>query len=158
MFRRSMSTLVLALFCASSALALSTQERRDFMDAIRPEAVRQAGQDVRFKVDHLNQDGDWVVLVGSVVGAPGKTIDWSLSPICGVELDKILWVVARRAGAAWQVKHMLICASEPPYWNLEPYGGLVWPCGVYADMKSSEGEDLEPLCRKQRSERRPARR
>lgn len=155
MFVRVIFTWALALLCAQGAWAMTAQERRDFLEAIRPEATRQAGQEVRFKVDRLNQDGDWAVLVGSVMAAPGKTLDWAQASGCDPTLDKMLWVVARRSDKGWQVKHMTICASEPPYWYLKEYGGFVWPCGVYVGLTDGDGKPLDLQCRQQRASSRP---
>ena len=63
------------------------------------------------------------------------------------ELDKMLWVVLRKSQRVWHVQHINICASEPPYWYPEQYGGLVWPCGVYAGLDDGNEETLESRCR-----------
>ncbi|HSC81872.1 MAG TPA: hypothetical protein VLC08_16045, partial [Chitinolyticbacter sp.] len=127
--------------------AVHQDERKRILDSIRPVAVREAGQPVRIKVDRLNVDGEWAVLVGSLVGQPNKVLDWNLSASCDTDLDKMLWVVLKRNKMVWSVKHIEICASEPPYWYLEQYGGFVWPCGVYAGLENGEEADLEAQCR-----------
>lgn len=143
------------LLVAVSARALEPGERRQLLDAARPVAARMAGQPVRIKVDRLNQDGDWAVLVGSLVGQPGRQIDWALSD-CHPDLDKMLWVVLRRGGGAWRVRHIEICAAEPPYWYMEQYRGEEWPCGVFAGLDRGHG-DMARACRKERAAR-PGRR
>lgn len=149
--------LLLALSLAVSAAAArepAPAERRAFLDAVRPAAAARAGQPVRIKVDSLNVDRGWAVLVGSLVSARGGEPDWRLATDCHPELDKMLWVVARQVDRQWRVEHIEICASEPPYWYMEQYGGLVWPCGVYAGLMGAEdGVTLEELCRRQRSRR-----
>jgi len=125
----------------------STAERKAFLDAIRPEAERQAGQEVLFKVDRLNFDGKWAVLVGAIVGKAGRPLDWERAVDCHPNLDKMLWVVAKRAAQSWRVHEMTICATEPPYWYLYDYVGFEWPCGVYAGLHvDGSGEDLRQRC------------
>ncbi len=132
-------------------------ERADLLDATRPVAAKLAGQPVRLRVDRLSQDSGWAILVGKLVGLPGQALNWEQTKGCHPDLDKILWVVLQKDGQAWQVKHIDICAPEPPYWYLEQYGGLVWPCGVYAGLQSSEGSDLEQQCRANSRGRRKTR-
>lgn len=153
---------LIATCCTLGAAELDAAERKALLDAARPQAAAKAGQPVRIKVDRLNVDSGWAVLVGSLVpAAPGKGagkgggIDWGLADGCHPALDKMLWVVLHKAGTAWRVKHIDICASEPPYWYMEQYGGLVWPCGVYAGLEDgSEDGPLESRCRKQQQARR----
>lgn len=145
--------LTLLLSPVSLVQAMTSKERQEFMNAIRPEAVRRAGQPVRFKVDRLNQDGDWVLMMGSVIAEPGKRIDWDLAQDCDPHLDKLLWVVAKRADSRWQVKHLFICSPEPPHWYLKQFGGFVWPCGIYKGLDDGGGQDLEEQCRHSRTGR-----
>lgn len=147
-FARCFLTLCVLLLPAAAG-ALEPGERRQLLDAARPVAAKMAGQPVRIKVDILNKDGDWAVLVGSLVGQPGKEIDWNLSD-CHADLDKMLWVVMRRSGAVWKVRHIEICASEPPYWYMEQYRGEVWPCGVFAGLDNGHG-DMAQSCRRERA-------
>lgn len=154
-----MKRLTLLLLLAATCLGLGATElpkgeRQAILDAIRPKASEEAGQAVRIKVDRLNVDGDWAVLVGSLVSASGQGMDWGLANGCHPDLDKMLWVVLQKTGGAWRVKHLDICASEPPYWYVEQYGGLVWPCGVYAGLQDGGEGTLERRCRQQ-ARRRP---
>lgn len=129
-------------------------ERAAILDAARPMASTMAGQSIRFKVDRLNVDENWAVLVGETVSATGKGIDWRLAEGCEPELDRMLWVVLNKHNSDWEVKHINICASEPPYWYLEDYGGFVWPCGVYAGLEDGRPGTMEGRCRKQRARKR----
>lgn len=162
--RKPLATFLalIAACCTLGAAELDAAERKALLDAARPPAAAKAGQPVRIKVDRLNVDSGWAVLVGSLVSpAPGKggDIDWRLADGCHPALDKMLWVVLHKAGATWRVKHIDICASEPPYWYMEQYGGLVWPCGVYAGLEDgSEDGPLESRCRKQAKQQHQARR
>ncbi len=145
-------TLCFALvMCAGAfhaAPAMPAKERRELLEAIRPEAVRQAGgQAVRFRIDRLNRDGDWAMIIGSVEGEAGRPIDWHRAGDCEPTLDKMLWVVARKEATGWRAVHLTICSPEPPYWYLEEYGGFVWPCGVYAGLHAGDGQDLASQCR-----------
>ncbi|KQV78834.1 hypothetical protein [Rhizobacter sp. Root1221] len=154
-----MKRLTLLLLLAATCLGLGATElpkgeRQSILDAIRPKASEEAGQAVRIKVDRLNVDGGWAVLVGGLVSASGKGMDWGLANGCHPDLDKMLWVVLQKTGGAWRVKHLDICASEPPYWYMEQYGGLVWPCGVYAGLGEGSEGTLERQCRQQ-ARRRP---
>ena len=150
MMRRLLSSLALSLVClALGAKELRPTERQSILGAIRPTASRMAGQPVRIKIDRLNVDRGWAVLVGSLASTTGRGIDWSLAADCAPALDKMLWVVLQKSNGAWRVKHIEICAPEPPYWNLEQYGGLVWPCGVYSGLETGEDETLEDRCRSQ---------
>lgn len=142
-----------ALSVATAATAKEPSERQRILDAARPRAATAAGQPVRIKVDKLNVDSGWAVLVGELIGAPGKAIDWNKAAGCEADLDKMLWVVLRERDAAWRVEHIEICASEPPYWYLEGYGGFVWPCGVYKGLDAPDGENLEAQCRLERKTR-----
>lgn len=42
-------------------------------------------------------------------------------------------------------------AAGTPYGSLGQYGGMVWPCGVYAGRDGSDGRALDGGCRKQRA-------
>ena len=122
------------VFFCSPALALSADERKAFLDAIRPHAEKRAGQPVRFKVGTLNVDGDWALLVGELRGPSGRPIDWSLAPGCNSDLDKGLWVVARRRAQIWQIREMEICMPEPVWWAYDERSVLGKPCGIYANL------------------------
>jgi hypothetical protein len=132
---------------AMPALAMSNEERKAFLDAIRPQAAQRAGQAVRFKVDHLNQDGDWAVLVGSLLAEEGKQMDWHKAKDCEPELDKLLWVVAQHTPTGWRVQQMDICATEPPYWQLKPRTDFARPCGIYANLPTTTQDTAEQQCR-----------
>jgi hypothetical protein len=149
-FRAVAIASVAMIATALPASAKEPSERQRILDAARPRAATAAGQPVRIKVDKLNVDGGWAVLVGELVGAPGKAIDWNKAAGCEADLDKMLWVVLRERDAAWRVEHIEICASEPPYWYLEGYGGFVWPCGVYRALDGPDGASLEAQCRLER--------
>lgn len=131
---------------ASHAQAARPVERQAVLDAVRPVAARMAGVPVRIKVDVLNVDADWALLVGELRAPSGRELNWNRTA-CAGDLDKMLWVVLNKSNSIWTVKHIDICAPEPPHWYLDPFGGLIWPCGVYAGLQSSEGESLEALCR-----------
>lgn len=146
---RLLKFVCLLVFTVSQACAMDQIERSLLLDAVRPVAAKLADQSVRIKVDHLNSDRGWAVLVGKLMGGPGKTIDWKKAEGCEADLDRMLWVVLNKKNDRWRVKHIEICASEPPYWYLEQYGGFVWPCGVYAGLNASGGELLDKECRLQ---------
>ena len=146
-----MRGLLLALASSVACLNLGATElwqaeRQSILGAVRPTATRMAGQAIRVKIDKLNVDRGWAVLVGSLVSTTGRGIDWSLAKDCNAGLDKMLWVVLQKSNKVWQVKHIEICAPEPPNWNLEQYGGLIWPCGVYSGLETGEDETLEDRC------------
>ncbi len=128
---------------------LASTERRALLAAVRPQAAQRAGQAVKFKVERLNVDGDWALLTGELVATTGQTLAWQKASECHLELDKMLWVVLQRRAGRWRVKHLEVCATEPPHWSLEQVGGLVWPCGVYAGLQGPTGEDLQAACRSQ---------
>lgn len=157
-WRRALVAAAAALFCVAAA-AQGGGERAAILDAIRQLAAAQARQPVRIKVEHLNRDGDWALLTGSLVTPTGADLDWRKARHCEPELDKLLWVVLRRdAAGAWQIRHLDICAPEPPHWNLEQFGGFAWPCGLYQGLQSGEGADLFAQCRRQvGNSRRPER-
>ncbi len=141
----------LSLACFfGDACAVTAGERRAVLDASRPLAADRAGQAVRIKVAHLNVDGDYAIIVGSLVGAPGKELNWQLAHDCHIDLDKMMWVVLRKQRGAWGVLEMEICASEPPYWYLDPTAGRALPCGVFAGLRAFEEETLEVACRRAR--------
>ncbi|MBS1158583.1 MAG: hypothetical protein H6R15_1002 [Proteobacteria bacterium] len=135
---------------------MSKEERHKFLDAIRPQATRMAGQPVRFKVDRLNYVSGWAVLVGGLMAGEGKVMDWSKAGDCDPTLDKMLWVVAKKEPSGWRVKEMYICASEPPYWNLEPNEAFSRPCGLYAELPISGDETAEHQCRAYLAKKRRA--
>jgi hypothetical protein len=148
--RRILLPLALSVVCLNlGAAELPQAERQSILGAVRPTATHMAGQAIRMKIDRLNVDRGWAVLVGSLVSTTSRGIDWSLAKDCAPELDKMLWVVLHKRNSVWRVKHIEICAPEPPYWNLEQYGGLIWPCGVYSGLETGEDETLEDRCRNQ---------
>lgn len=140
-----------ALAQAPSQAALPPLERRALLDALRPQAAQRAGQPVKFVVERLNVDGDWALLTGALVSASGGPLVWSKAAECHPELDKLLWAVAARQGGAWQLKHLEVCATEPPHWTLEQFGGFAWPCGLYAGLEGPTGQDLAAACRRDRA-------
>lgn len=159
-FRRStacLGALVLWVGLAAAAWGMDAAERRSILDAARPVAARDAGQPVKIKVEVQNVDAGWAVLIGELVSPSGGSPDWERASGCHPALDKMLWVVLKKSAGGWKVKHIEICASEPPYWYLDSlYGGLVWPCGVYAGLDAgSEDGPLEKQCRAQKARRRP---
>lgn len=151
-----LGALVLFAGLAGTAWSMDAAERRSILDAARPVAARHAGQAVKIKVDVLNVDAGWAVLVGNLVAPSGGSLDWEKAGQCHPALDKMLWVVLKKTTGAWKVRHIEICASEPPYWYLDMlYGGLVWPCGVYTGLDDgSEDGPPEKRCRAQRSRHR----
>ncbi|WP_394782250.1 hypothetical protein [Undibacterium sp.] len=148
--RQLATGLALLLACAASfAGPASTADRKDILDAARPVISTLAGQPVKFKVNILNADANWAVLVGGLLQADGKPVDWSKAASCNPDLDKMLWVVLAKADGNWRVAQADICASEPPYWYINDY---LWPCGVYTGL--AEGErNLERECRASRKNR-----
>lgn len=140
---------------AQTQASLSPSERRALLDALRPQAAQRAGQPVKFVVERLNVDGDWALLTGALVSASGGSLAWAKAAECHLELDKLLWAVARRQGGQWRVQHLEVCATEPPHWTLAQFGGYVWPCGVYAGLQGPTGEDLQAACRSQRAPAAP---
>ncbi len=132
-------------------------ERRAVLEAIRPLAAQRVGQPVKFMVERLNVDDDWALLMGQLVSSSGGPLNWDKAKACHPELDKLLWVVLSRQAGRWQVKHLEVCATEHPHWSLEQFGGLVWPCGLYAGLQSATGEDLQAACVSQRGALPPRR-
>lgn len=136
---------------AAAQVGLSPTERRALLETIRPAATQRTGQPVKFKVERLNVDGDWALLTGELVSSTGGPPDWNKAQECHPELDKLLWVVLAKKGGRWQVKHLEVCATEPPHWSLAQFGGFAWPCGVYAGLQGPTGEDLQAACRSERA-------
>ena len=62
---------------AGGAWGKGMSERAAILDAARPMAAEKAGQAVRIEVDRLNIDSGWAMLIGELVGPPGKRIDWA---------------------------------------------------------------------------------
>ena len=145
-------SLVLAGADASAA-ELTTQDRRALLEALRPQAAKRVGQPVKFLVERLNADGDWALLTGALVSSRGGPLLWTKAAECHAELDKLLWAVARRKGTGWRVQHLEVCATEPPHWTLEQFGGLVWPCGLYTGLEGPTGQDLAAVCRSEKAAR-----
>ncbi len=141
---------LLAFAAIGVAHAKGPSDRQQILDTIRPLAADELNQPVRIKVNNLNIDSGWAILVGNLVGPPGKDIDWEKSVTCQYDLDRMLWVVLRKKSDGWHVKHIDLCASEPPYWYMEQYGGFVWPCGVYRGLTAFSTETLETQCRRER--------
>lgn len=141
---------IAALLGASLATAVNANgptgaQRKAILDAARPVAQSMANQPVRIKVDRLNVDSGWAVLVGELVAPPGGRLDWRKARDCEPDLDKMLWVVLAKADDHWRVAQIEVCSPEPPYWYLQE---LTWPCGVYAGLQRVEGETLETECRR----------
>lgn len=146
--RKRLLVLWLLVGC-SAAFALTGAQRRELLDAIRPEATRQAGQPVRFSIDRLNHSGDWALIVGTVLAQEGKVMDWDKAEDCNPSLDKMLWVVARKSPAGWRVEEMNICAAEPPYWDFvdHPAAPFSRPCGLYAGLATAAQTTAEQECK-----------
>jgi len=145
---RLATSLVLAtLSVAAPARDPTPAERRAILDAVRPPAAAMADQPVRIRVETLNVDADWAILIGDLHGAPGVPMVWSAERNCDPNYGHGLWAVVNRVDGQWRVKHLDICVVEPVYWDLSAYGGTVWPCGVYAGLSSVDGKDLEAQCR-----------
>jgi hypothetical protein len=152
-YMKGLIVTLAALTVIGAAQAKGPSDRKQILDAIRPLAAEELDQPVRIKVDRLNIDSGWAVLAGNLVGPPGKNIDWKKSLTCSDDLDRMLWVVLRKKSDGWHVKHIDFCASEPPYWYMEQYGGFAWPCGVYRGLTTSSTETLETQCRRERNGR-----
>lgn len=142
----------LAALCLGAALVLPASakgpagtERQAILDAARPVAQSLAQQPVRIKVDRLNVDSGWAVLIGELVTPAGGKPDWNKAAQCDANLDAMLWVVLAKADGGWRVAQIEVCASEPPYWYLQQ---LTWPCGVYAGLQRTEAETIEAECRR----------
>ncbi|MFZ6800566.1 hypothetical protein [Undibacterium sp. Di24W] len=82
--------LLLLIANSLAAFAVTKYERKEWLDALRPEATRLAGQPIRFRVDKLNLEGDWALIVGSLMAAEGHIMDWSKAKGCYPTLDKML--------------------------------------------------------------------
>lgn len=149
---RFLAPLIALAVAASSTHALDPALRKQILDAVRPPAAAKAGQPVLIRVDRLNVDGDWAVLVGNLLSKAGTDLDWEKAKDCHPDLDKMLWAVARRSGTTWKVQQLDICASEPPYWYLADKP-LTWPCGVYEGLTDGGGTDLAQLCRQKRNKK-----
>lgn len=144
------SWIAALLACSvSCSFALTPQERKEILDAARPIASQKAGVPVRIKVDKINVDSNWALLIGELVSPEGGQLQWSKVKNCEADLDKMLFVVLNKKDN-WTVKHISICSPEPPYWYLEDYGGFVWPCGVYKGLEMGNNETLEAQCRRQK--------
>ena len=150
--------MILALMTFTAyADTVAPAERRAILDAIRGSAAQEAGQPLKIKVDQLNVDDGWAVLVGELVAQDGGSLDWSKSQDCQTDFDRMLWAVLAQRHNQWQIEEIYICASEPPWWYLQENQGLIWPCGVYAGLTASEVEGtLEDECRRERSSPSPA--
>jgi hypothetical protein len=145
--------LVTLLITTFNTYALTPAERKAFLDAIRPQAESLAGQPVKFVVTNLNHQDNWYLLVGHLVDSKGQDLDWSKAKGCESELDKMLWVIAKKSETdqpvkSWRIDELLICSPEPPYWYLEKPAAFSKPCGLYAGLKdSSDFDDLEQECK-----------
>lgn len=144
--RTSVCAFILTI-ASSYSLAITKEERKDILDSIRSTVEEKAGQPVRFKVEHLNLAKDWAVLVGSLLGAEGKKMDWSKAQDCDEDLDKMLWVVAQKQNNAWHVKDVDICSPEPPYWYLKPKVDYKRPCEIYEGLNIADSRTAEDECR-----------
>jgi hypothetical protein len=139
---------LLSYFLAFTQLAwaMSQAERSAFLNAIRPEAARLAGQPVKFKVSKINQEGNWALLMGELISTNNQALDWSKSLECNDDLDKMLWVIAKKEAIAnkgskhWKIAEIYICASEPPYWYLNDEANVAYnrPCGLYKGLSLPE--------------------
>lgn len=63
---KSFVAFLLAL-SVSSVFAITPQERKEILDAARPVAAQKAGTPVRIKVDKINIDKNWAILIGELV-------------------------------------------------------------------------------------------
>lgn len=127
---------------------LPSAVRQAILNAARPVAQSIAQQPIKFKVDKLNVDGNWAVLVGELRNPKGGSLNWNKVNSCNDDLDKGLWVVLARADESWRVAQIHVCDSEPESWSIPENGGFLWPCGVYSGLQGVNGGDLETQCRK----------
>jgi hypothetical protein len=148
-YTRFSSALAALLLIATTSQALDPDLRKQILDAVRPPAAAKAGQPVLIRVDRLNVDKDWAVLVGSLVSTSGTELDWNKAKDCHPDLDKMLWAVVHRTGTTWKIQQLDICACEPPYWGLS-LTQLTWPCGVYEGLSDGGVTNLADQCRQQR--------
>lgn len=126
-------------------------DKKEILETIQFLSAHETRQEVKINVEFLNLDNDWAVLVGELVTPSGKELDWSKVDICDATLDHGLWAVLKKENGQWQIEQHEICTTEPPYWYIEEDIGLIWPCGVYKDLRSSENETLEQRCREQKA-------
>jgi hypothetical protein len=139
---------ILFLFLTLNTQALTSIERKEFLDAIRPQVESLAGQPVKFVVSTLNHQDNWFLLIGHLVAVDGKDIDWEKAKDCEPTLDKTLWVIAEKTENKWRIDELFICSPEPPYWYLEKPAAFSKPCGLYAGLRdTAEGDDLQGECK-----------
>lgn len=154
--RRHLGLVLLMLVSAhASSQVPFAQERRAILDEIRPRAAQEAGQSVLIKVDRLNIDGGWAVLIGDLVTPMGTPLDWNKAKDCDPTLDKMLWAVLQKTATGWHIRQLYICSPEPPYWYVEQEIGLIWPCGVYRGLETGDDETLEERCRRRPGKSKP---
>jgi hypothetical protein len=148
MLRVLFATALLIAACGARSAGIAGPLRKQVLDAIRPAVAKMAGQPVRIKVDVLNVDRDWALLLGDSRAPDGNEPDWTLSDECDNGLDKKLFVLAHRVDGHWRVTHLDMCEGDPPYENPAFYDGLDLPCGIYVGVPSAFTDKPIDLCRR----------
>jgi hypothetical protein len=142
-------TIIYSIACPyATGETLDSATRQAILNSVRPVAQSIVEQPVKFKVDRLNVDGNWAILIGELRNPKGGPLNWNKTNGCNADLDKGLWVVLARADESWRVAQIHVCDSEPETWSIPENGGFLWPCGVYAGLQGVNGEKLEHQCRR----------
>ena len=148
MRRALLPSLLLIAACSAQSAGVTGPLRKQVLDAIRPAVAKMGGQTIRIKVDILNVDRDWALLLGDSQAPDGTEPDWTLSEECDNGLDKKLFVLAHRVDGRWQVTHLDMCEGDPPYEDPTSYDGLDLPCGIYVGVPSVFADKPIDICRR----------
>ena len=141
------SRVLLCFFFFCQAYGMDKITRKKILDDIRPSISHLAGQSIKFKINVLNENRGWVLLVGELRSASSDSIDWRKAKDCDENLDKMLWVVAKSVSGSWVIEDMAICAPEPPFWYLEPKMAFSRPCEIYAGLEDGTEKTIENQCK-----------
>ncbi len=86
---------------------LTAAERAAVLDMVRAPVVRRLGRPVRFRVERLTRDGDWLFLMAEMQDPGGGPIRYAGTPLAGAEAEgmvsRLCVALLRRDGERWRL-------------------------------------------------------
>lgn len=86
---------------------LAASERAAVLAVVRAPVVRRLGRPVRFRVERLARDADWLFLIAEMQDPSGGPIHYAGTPLAGAEAEgmvsRLCVALLRRDGARWRL-------------------------------------------------------
>ena len=107
--------MALAITPAASS-APAGADRAAVLDAVRESVMMALGRPVRFVVDRITQQGDWVLLWARMVDDAGRPMSYAGTPLAEAERDgmvsKSTAALLKRADRQWTVVEVAIGPTD----------------------------------------------